>query len=1468
MWVNNRDKIMMSTINNQRPTILRHIFTMMSLFCLLILSGFTYAAPPSIELFSGGGNTSAMGPTSTAQTVTFEANLNNPSDNIATTYSPKTTATYQITSLYSKSTYTSGGTRNQPSFIFGAKSSTDHTTDSNAYLASSNVYANLGAIGEPSNSNFSATLANAPSSCINGSPCLSTNGGIDTNANHGLSFFAAQTGLSGLSTSGRHKVGTITINFNRPITNPVLQVAGLGGQVGKLGFSAEFDLVLNKSLNDSVIMSRLSGSKELSVTQTKITNNASIISAATGRGGASGSVYLQGRRISSLTFDVYIRGDGGDSTWDTNKGGDQFHFAVSSLQADNDISITKTQRPDNSGTFNGTQLSVTQGSLVQYQLTLANGAANPVNSAQYSDIVPNAITGLSVVSTTPSTGASCTPTLNGNTVSGTFSGPAGATCNIILQGTASTVGLVSNTAILLESATDSNLNNNSSTVNTNIVTPPSPMPQEAAIKEARFEIVPDLPTIYRGGTGQQLITITNKGPDAATGTIATVIPAPQSGVTVTSVNVVGGSACTLASGQWTCDVGGVANNLNFQLNVSYSTTSTTSLGTAQQVSIKVNSNEFNPGSGAGETLYKVWGSNEKNEIRPNGAFWVGNLGSGAIPAGSYYDEPSVEDPNNILGAWPAAQSSPTGTYLTQSVSGPNNNVYGTSSSTASPMIQQLITTMSTSKYLTVSLPATSEFGDNRRAWEFKTGIFLPKTQNVSVCVGNSSLGVDDGAYIMEGNQVLISKSKYQPNGLLSTSFSLSAGYHQLTYRIINRNGTYSSGELNPGGYGAIGLSIDGSSCNTVNYDSATTAAIPASINIIDAAALVITKTNYTDSVNAIGQTTYTLTVENQGPSNVTGAILKDPVATNMTKGTPVCSTIDNNQCTAATTPTVNQLEAGYALPVLASGQKYILSVPVTLNALTASSVTNTASVKSPTNVSALGTACVSDTSSNITRSFDAASQTCTTSDTDKIQPRVQIAKTSIGNVGTFNFNVTNASTSSDSVTTATAGTAVTSNVIHHVETITNSLVINELTTTGFTLSSASCRDNNASISGNTTNPIGSLSASTLTIDPTYLKPGANFVCSFTNTLKQITVSGRVFNDNSGTTAVNSNAYNGVQDAGETGIAGSKVQLKDNAGTVIAEVLTNATGDYTFNVSPEKLTSTFTIVATNAAGYTSVSGTSGSGGSYNLSNDTITLNKTSNFNYPNNNFGDAKLALVITPNNQQTTIAGGVIDYPHKISSLAVITMNSINSIAAQQPANNADQPWQSVIYLDSDCNGKVDVGETVLTGARTINPVQPICVVHRVNVPINASAGAQQVVSLQANGTATSLNIPVTSNTVTDTTLVGSAGLDMKKGVRVVSSCPSTVNDTNAFVTANQARNGNFLEYEITYRNNSTKNLVDVMVKDSVPTGMVYKSQTCNTTPTEITCTPTQSGNSLRWSMSGKLPPATSGTVRYCVSIP
>jgi hypothetical protein len=177
----------------------------------------------------------------------------------------------------------------------------------------------------------------------------------------------------------------------------------------------------------------------------------------------------------------------------------------------------------------------------------------------------------------------------------------------------------------------------SSSVNAIIVNPTA-VTADTTIKEARFTITPDLPTIVRGRVGTQTINIKNEGPNNATNAIATYVAAPQTGVTVTGVSVVGG-ACTQSGSNWTCPLGSVANGATKQLSVSYSTTAASSLGTAQQATVKVSSDEFNPGSGVGETLYKVWGSNQQNEYRPNGAFWVGYEGTGGTAkVGAFADE--------------------------------------------------------------------------------------------------------------------------------------------------------------------------------------------------------------------------------------------------------------------------------------------------------------------------------------------------------------------------------------------------------------------------------------------------------------------------------------------------------------------------------------------------------------------------------------------------------------------------------------------------------------------------------------------------------------------------------------------------------------------------------------------------------------------------------------------------------------
>jgi uncharacterized repeat protein (TIGR01451 family) len=93
-------------------------------------------------------------------------------------------------------------------------------------------------------------------------------------------------------------------------------------------------------------------------------------------------------------------------------------------------------------------------------------------------------------------------------------------------------------------------------------------------------------------------------------------------------------------------------------------------------------------------------------------------------------------------------------------------------------------------------------------------------------------------------------------------------------------------------------------------------------------------------------TNYTVTVTNNGPASVTGAVLTDPAVAGLTVSYVVCAA-SPGQCTAGTTPTIAQLQAGYALPTLASGQSYRLTVIATVTA-TSGNVINTATVAAPT----------------------------------------------------------------------------------------------------------------------------------------------------------------------------------------------------------------------------------------------------------------------------------------------------------------------------------------------------------------------------------------------------------------------------------------------------------------------------------------------------------------------------------------
>lgn len=826
-----------------------YILVLFILTCLMC-SQAVLAAPPTIEIYSGSG-TGQQGPRADTTPHTFLLNRNNPSDNVSEAYTPTTTVSYTITnSVYNTATYSGQSGANKPELTMGAAGDATNVT-------AADILRPLNAIGGGQDQMFAASLQNAPSGCVNGSACSSTNGGISAANNYGVAMFLMTRGLrlARASSNSRIKMGTIQVTFNRPVTNPILQAAGMGATVGSLGFAAEFTLT-GSNLSTLPVMSRLAGSKELTVSGNDIVNNASKITATSGSGGASGSVYIKGKGITSLTFDIYVRGDGGGA-W-ANNGADAFFFGLSSMDADSDISIVKSQRVGTSGTFVQTQLNnVPVNSIMQYQLTITNNTPSgatlggTVANLPFNDTLPVSLKNVSLVGTpitTQGTGGtspsatSCTPSLTGNdntgwTVSGLFTGATTATCIITIQGTATEVGTLTNTA-----------------------------------------------------------------------------------------------------------------------------------------------------------------------------------------------------------------------------------------------------------------------------------------------------------------------------------------------------------------------TIESTSSNTL---------VSSSVN----------------------------------------AVIVNPTA----------------------------------------------------------------------------------------------------------------------------------------------------------------------------------------------------------------------------------ITGRVFVDNSGTTLDASKAYNGIQDAGEVGIANSTIRLIDcNTTTQLASTVTSANGDYAFSIVPSLLPSLFCIVQQNLPEYISVSGTTG----YTRSSDTIALTKTSATSYAANNFGDVIINVVLNEDGQHTVIAGDVTDYPHRLSTQIPVQLTQLVQTQTQRPNASADQPWQALVYRDTNCNGQVDMGEVVFnpTAASTVllQPSADICLVQRVHVPTNVTAGAQHIGTLQASYqfalTNPSETIPGQTLKRQDVTLIGSAGLTLTKKVRAVASCPSTSSDTNAFVTTNQAAKQDNLEYEITYKNNSTKKLQNVKVKDSLPIGTNFGSMSCRLTPSGNTCNTSHSGDYLEWSLTGLLNPSASGTLRFCVS--
>jgi hypothetical protein len=300
-----------------------------TVYLLLLFGGsvITLEAQPTIE-FANGSGPSTSGSTTADQVITFQSNLDNPTGNTFSSFSPTTTATFSLSNQ--QYTLTPAQNSNGADVSFGG---TLNTTG--ASVGSFAQFPTMGAISSPLSTVFTS------------SESTPTGEGISTTSNYATEVFTSTMGLynANASTNGTYLMANLTITFSYPITDPVIHIVGLGGTYGAgfhstLGFTTELTL-----LSSGYTMSELSGSTEMSVTGTQILNTSATPTGTTGAGAASGSVLVSGTNISQLVFAIYMKGNGGATTWSngTEHTGDAWLIGVSALNTDIALPLSFTR---------------------------------------------------------------------------------------------------------------------------------------------------------------------------------------------------------------------------------------------------------------------------------------------------------------------------------------------------------------------------------------------------------------------------------------------------------------------------------------------------------------------------------------------------------------------------------------------------------------------------------------------------------------------------------------------------------------------------------------------------------------------------------------------------------------------------------------------------------------------------------------------------------------------------------------------------------------------------------------------------------------------------------------------------------------------------------------------------------------------------------------------------------------------
>jgi uncharacterized repeat protein (TIGR01451 family) len=347
-----------------------------------------------------------------------------------------------------------------------------------------------------------------------------------------------------------------------------------------------------------------------------------------------------------------------------------------------------------------------------------------------------------------------------------------------------------------------------------------------------------------------------------------------------------------------------------------------------------------------------------------------------------------------------------------------------------------------------------------------------------------------------------------------------------------------------------------------------------------------------------------------------------------------------------------------------------------------------------------------------------------------------------------------------------------------------------------------------------------------------------------------TVSGRVFVDNGvGSGGI---ANNGLLDGGEVGLGAVTVKLTDSAGSTVHDsAQTDASGNYLLWVPAALSGSTLKVVESNLSGYLSTGASPVAAATYDRVSDSYSLAYTAGSNRIGLNFADVPINTLLG-NQQQSALPGAVVFYPH------VFTAGSGGVLSW---STSSASGWPLVVLRDTNCNGVIDSGELPIAGATPVAANEKVCVILRQSVPGGAPFNAQDSATLLASFVYTNASPALGANLQNkDLTTVGTlagAGLVLSKSLDNPSPLP-----------------GANIVYTITYTNNSSAALGNIVISDSVLAYTGFVDAACvsplpaSLSACSVSSQPAVGATGLvAWALGGNLQPGSSGQVTFTVKV-